>query len=287
MMTGSTTAAAEMLHTSQPNISRALAQLEAKSGLHLFERLPGKLVPTNDGLSFFKEVQRSFSGLRQLDEAAKRIRRFSGGLLTVAAIQTLALGLIPRTVRQFADEYPESRVAIHTGHSSVVSQWVDDQTCDIGVVTELNEAYGVESELLYEVDAVCALPKGHHLAGKAAIEPQDLEAELQICLPRNEYGSSAIDNVFDTLGITRDVRLETSHSTIACSLVAQGLGVSIVNPLAAIEYRYAGIIVRPFTPAIKHSAHLLYPRGKPNSRLVASFVETLKKQTADDVKFLV
>jgi DNA-binding transcriptional LysR family regulator len=122
---------------------------------------------------------------------------------------------------------------------------------------------------------------------KSTVEPHDLESEPQICLPRNEYGSSAIDSVFDKLGITRDVRLETSHSTIACSLVAQGLGVSIVNPLAAIEYRYAGIVIRPFMPAIKHSAHLLYPRGKANSRLVTSFVETLKKQTSDDAKLLV
>nr|WP_201448965.1 LysR family transcriptional regulator [Sinorhizobium medicae] len=43
MLSGSTTAAAEILHTSQPNISRSISQLEKETGLRLFERLPGKL----------------------------------------------------------------------------------------------------------------------------------------------------------------------------------------------------------------------------------------------------
>ncbi|WP_265975549.1 LysR substrate-binding domain-containing protein [Brucella intermedia] len=282
MLTGSTTAAAQMLNSSQPNISRSIAQLEKLSGLTLFERLPGKLVPTNDGRSFFKEVQRSFRGLRQLDDAAKRIRRFTGGSLTIAAIQTLALGLIPRTIKRFVQQYPDASIAVHTGHSSAVSQWVDDQTCDIGVVALLNDTYGLEHEVLYEVDAVCALPKGHHLATKAVIEPRDLENELQISLPRNEFGSSVVDGVFDEAGISREIKLETSHSAIACALVAQGLGVAVVNPFAALDYRQTEITVRPFLPAIKHSGYLLYPRGKPDNRLISSFVSTLKLTASDD-----
>ena len=75
MLSGSTTAAAKTLHTSQPNISRSIAQLEQSTGLRLFDRMPGRIVPTNDGLAFFKEVQRSFTGLLYLKDAANRIRR--------------------------------------------------------------------------------------------------------------------------------------------------------------------------------------------------------------------
>ncbi|HUL12242.1 MAG TPA: LysR substrate-binding domain-containing protein [Methylococcaceae bacterium] len=282
MLSGSTTAAAQILHTSQPNISRSIAQLEKMSGLRLFERVPGKLVPTNDGLSFFKEVQRSFAGLRQLDEAAKRIRRFSGGSLTVAAIQILALGLLPRAIKSFAQHYPEVSISIHTGHSSAVSQWVDDQTCDVGIVSQLNEAFGLENEVFYEIDAVCVMPKDHHLAAKAYIGPTDLADEPYISLPRNEYGFSAVDAIFENAGINRIINLETSYSSITCSLVAQGLGIAIVNPLATLDYRHMNIVTRPFLPSIMHSGHLIYRKGHSEDRLISSFVSTLKAAMLDD-----
>ncbi|MGO6746655.1 LysR substrate-binding domain-containing protein [Rhizobium ruizarguesonis] len=276
MISGSTTSAAQVLHTSQPNVSRSIAQLEKATGLRLFERTPGKLVPTNDGISFFKEVQRSFAGLRHLDEAAKRIRRFSGGSLTIAAIQILALGLIPRTIKHFAELYPEASISIHTGHSSAVSQWVDDQTCDIGIVSQLSETFGLETEMLYEIDAVCVMPKTHHLAAKAFIAVDDLADEPFISLPRNENGHSAVDAIFEETGINRVINLETPYSSITCSLVAQGLGVAIVNPLAALDYRHTGIVTRPFLPAIKHSGYLVFPRGRPENRLIQTFTDTLR-----------
>ncbi len=282
MLSGSTTAAAEILHTAQPNVSRAIGQLEKATGLRLFDRLPGKLSPSNDGMLFFKEVQRSFTGLRHLEEAANRIRRFSGGSLTVAAIPILALGLIPRTIKRFVTAYPETSISIHTGHSSAVAQWVDDQTCDIGIVSQISETFGLAHEPLFEIDAVCVMPRGHRLQSKELIVPADLAAEPYISLPRNEYGHSAIDAIFEDAGISRLINLETSYSSITCSLVAQGLGIAIVNPLATLDFRHQEIVTRPFQPSIKHNGYLIYPKGRPNQRLISSFVETLKAVMRED-----
>ena len=282
MLSGSTTSAAQVLHTSQPNVSRSIAQLEKSTGLRLFERLPGKVVPTSDGLSFFKEVQRSFVGLRRLEEAAMRIGRFSGGFLRVAAIPTLALGLIPRTIKRFAQTYPEARISIHTGHSTAVSQWVDEQSCDVGVVSHLIESYGFESEELYQTDGVFIMPKNHRLAAKSCIEPADLAGESYISLSRNDYGRSDIDEIFEKAGVSRHITLETPYSSITCSLVAQGLGVAVVNPIAAQDYRLMGVVTRPFRPSVRHTATLIYPKGRSEDRLVSSFVETLKMVTLED-----
>lgn len=286
MISGSTTAAAEVLHTSQPNISRSISQLEKETGLKLFERVPGKLVPTSDGILFFKDVQRSFAGLRHLEEAAKRIRRFSGGSLTIAAIQILALGLIPRTIKHFAASYPEASLAIHTGHSSAVTQWVDDQICDIGLVSQLNETFGMDHERLYQLEAVCVMPRGHHLEAKHVISPEDLAEEPFIAMPRNEFGHSEIAALFEKEGINRQVNLETSYSSITCSLVAQGLGVAVVNPLAALDYRHTEIVTRPFLPSIMHYGYLIFQKGRRSDRLITSFIDILKTSLQDDLKAL-
>ena len=110
MLSGSTTAAARLLHTSQPNVSRSITKLEKHTGLRLFDRLPGKVVPTKDGRAFFKEVQSSFVGLQRLEDAARRIRRFSGSYLRIAGIQTLALGLLPRAIKRFVFFYDYANI---------------------------------------------------------------------------------------------------------------------------------------------------------------------------------
>ena len=286
MLSGSTTAAARILHTSQPNVSRSIALLEKSTGLRLFERLPGNVVPTNDGLLFFNEVQRSFVGLQRLEEAAKRIRRFSGSFLRIASIQTLALGLIPRTIKRFAQAYPEASISIHAGHSTAVSQWVDEQSCDVGVVSHLSESYGFESEELYQLDGVCLMPRDHRLAGKTSIGPSDLANEAYISFPQNEEGRSAIDEIFEQAGITRQITLETSYSAITCSLVVQGLGVAIVNPIVAQDYRHLGVVTRPFLPSVKHAATLIYSKSRRENRLISSFVETLKLVTQEEQRAL-
>lgn len=287
MVSGSTTAAARILHTSQPNVSRSIAQLEKATGLRLFERMPGKVVPTTDGLSFFNEVQRSFLGLQRLEEAANRIRRFSGGLLRIASIQTLAHGLIPRAVKRFAEIYPETNISIHAGHSSAVSQWVDELSCDVGIVSNLYENYGFESEELYSIDGICLVPRDHRLAAKAFLRPADLAGEPYISFARNDHGRSEVDEVFAKAGVERHITLETPYSTITCSLVAQGLGVAIINPLAAQDYRHMNVVMRPFRPSITHTARLIYPKGRPENRLVASFVEILKTVTSEEKDALI
>lgn len=286
MISGSTTAAARILHTSQPNVSRSIAQLEKATGLQLFERLPGKVVPTTDGLSFFNEVQRSFLGLQRLEEAANRIRRFSGGLLRIASIQTLAHGLVPRAVKRFARIYPETSISIHAGHSTAVSQWVDELSCDVGIVSSLYENYGIESEELYSIDGICLMPSDHRLVAKDVVRPKDLAGEPFISFARNDQGRSEVDEVFAKAGVDRHITLETPYSTITCSLVAQGLGVAIVNPLAAQDYRHMGVAMRPFRPSIKHAARLIYPKGRPENRLVGSFVEILKAVTSEEKQAL-
>jgi DNA-binding transcriptional LysR family regulator len=163
---------------------------------------------------------------------------------------------------------------------------VDELSCDVGIVSHLYENYGFESEELYRIDGVCLMPKDHRLATKNFVRPTDLAGEPYISFARNDFGRSAVDDVFETAGVSRHITLETPYSTITCSLVAQGLGVAVVNPIAAHDYRHMGVAMRPFRPSIKHTANLIYAKGRPENRLVASFVEILKIVTEEEKQAL-
>ena len=65
MIAGSVTRAAELLHTSQPTVSRELARMEHSIGFPLFERIRGRLRPTM-ALALYDEVRQSYAGLERV-----------------------------------------------------------------------------------------------------------------------------------------------------------------------------------------------------------------------------
>ncbi|RZI79903.1 MAG: LysR family transcriptional regulator, partial [Pseudomonas sp.] len=85
MVSGSMTAAAQALHTSQPNVSRLIAQLERANGFKLFERVGARLVPTDEGAQFFADVERAFIGLHSLENSAQHLKRGGTGRLRIGA----------------------------------------------------------------------------------------------------------------------------------------------------------------------------------------------------------
>jgi DNA-binding transcriptional LysR family regulator len=140
MLSGSMTAAAESLHTSQPNISRLIAQLERSSGFRLFERVGGRLLPTDEGASLFADVQRAFIGLQSLEKSAQNIRRGGTGRLRIAAVPSLSLTFLPKVIQRFRRENPDVTISINTSDSPAVAHWTASQFCDLGLVSYIGGA---------------------------------------------------------------------------------------------------------------------------------------------------
>ncbi len=282
MRTGSMTAAASVLHTSQPNVSRAISRLEKETNLKLFERMPGKLLPTADGRALFEEVQRSFIGLQRLTEAAGRIRRSGSGILRLGAVQTLSLSIVPRAVKRFTDRYPEVKLSIQTAHSSQLSRWVSEHTCDVAIVSSLGVEENIESELLYSAVGVCIMHASHPLAEKDVVTPQDLANERFITFPRGDPPRVLMDRILLDANVDLTQTIETSYSAITCSLVMQGVGVAVVNPHIVRDYLHGGVVARKFVPASPHNAIMIFPKGKPHGRQVDSFVDILKEIAVEE-----
>ncbi|PTN43318.1 LysR family transcriptional regulator, partial [Achromobacter xylosoxidans] len=75
MLAGTTTGAAQMLRTTQPSVSRLLAQVQQASGLKLFDMERGRLRPTREAKDLFDTVQRHFVGLERIEDRVAAMRR--------------------------------------------------------------------------------------------------------------------------------------------------------------------------------------------------------------------
>ncbi len=98
MLSGSVSAAADRLHTSQPSVSRTLKELEAFVGFNLFRRHRRGMDPTKEGRQFFEALERAYFGLAELEQTAHNIRELALGHVHIGSLPAMAFQLIPDVI---------------------------------------------------------------------------------------------------------------------------------------------------------------------------------------------
>jgi len=270
---GTMTAAGERLHLTQPAVSKLVAALENGIGFRLFERIKGRLVPTDQGKAFYFEVAKAFAALDTLEDSARDIRTHHWGSLHIATFPLLAHGYLPKLLGQLLKQAPELKGSLKAYRSEEVLRRTEIQSCDLGfaAVDELSPGVGGIEVMC---DCVCILPPASPLASLTQITPKDLDTTPFI-RSEKDLTQDRVDQVFARAGVERKDILEVSFASSTASLVAEGVGAAIVEPFTAHEARKLNpsVCLRPFAPAIPFSFHILFPALRPESQSVALFVE--------------
>lgn len=277
MRHGGMTRAAEVLGVGQPSVSRAIAQLEADLGFPLFVRGHGSALPTQEGEAFAHEVEQTYAGLDHLRHAARQIRERGTGALRVACQPSLASRVLPRAIRRLSVECPGARVSVHVPGPDTIWSWAASGQCDIGLVRPRSGYTGVAAEPFLTTNAVCALPQRHPLSRKRSIRVKDLAGEPLIAGAAGDF-QQAVETAFARSGIAPRFVFMAQYTAARCGLVAEGLGLAIVDPVAARELTGLPIVLKPFQPAIPIETVMLRPAGKPPSQLAERLMTFLKAE---------
>jgi DNA-binding transcriptional LysR family regulator len=277
------TRAAQALHISQPAVSRLLSDFESGVGFKLFERQQGRLLPTSEARVLYDEVERAFVGLDRIALAAQQIRAMRRGSLTIAGSPAVALDLLPQVVARFIDDHPGVDVTLLTHSAQTVVELVASQRCDIGFVAEAIPHQGVRLERLTDAPMRCIVPFGHRVEKKKTLRPADLRDEAFVSYPRSFDARSAIDRVFVEHGVSRQLVVEAQLSRTIVSLVANGAGVALIDPVTAA---YAGehVAVKAFEPELRDQVYLASPAIQQVSTISTEFASVARKALAQLVE---
>ncbi|WP_455921189.1 LysR family transcriptional regulator [Pseudomonas putida] len=268
MRTGSMTSAAELMSVTQPAVSRLIRDFETDTRLLLFERHGNQIIPTQAALTLIKEVDNAFVGLDRLTQVAANITRHAAGSLRIAAMPALASGLLPRFVSTFVKDKPDLYVSVTGLLSPQVIDLVASGQADLGYGDGPIDRPGFDV-VARPIAAVVALPDGHPLTAKAVIQPQDLANEAMIAL---EPGSLFAMRVEVALaGVPRTCTLEALLSHTALVMVAQGAGITILDPTSSLDFLDKGVTIRPFGVFIDASFAEIRQSGRNRSAIVDLF----------------
>ena len=276
MERGTVTAAAERLGVSQPAVSKILAGLELEIGYPLFTRLKRRLAPTSEAQLLAGEVSRLYRGLERVSEVAREICYRQVGDLQIYSTPALGRTVLPDVLAGFMRRHAKAHVVFHVRSSTYINQKMVDQQLDLGFSMMPFEHPAMVSEELSRAPAVCVLPGDHRLARRKVVRPADLRGERFLSFPSDGRMRHLVDAVFEQERIERRTQIDVYSSAEACALAARGVGVSIVEPFTARDYRGEGIAIVPFEPRIRYLFRDMRPRYRKPSRLADAFLAAVK-----------
>ncbi|MFK4822510.1 LysR substrate-binding domain-containing protein [Ochrobactrum quorumnocens] len=270
MMTGKMTAAAELMAITQPAVSRLIRDFEFATKLKLFDRRGNQLTPTQEALTLMQEVERAFIGLSRIKAFAEEVRRQNAGMLRIAAMPALANGIMPRFLAHFLRDHPNIHASLNGISSSQVIEAVASGSVDIGFADGPLDRPGFIIETR-PVAAVVAIPEGHRLTNVDRVTPSDLVNERMITLEPGTLFAMRVEVAL--ADIVRSSTIETRLSHTALTLVSEGVGIAIIDPSSATEFRGRGVIIKPFSVFLD-AGFLAIQRGSgtPNA-LARGYIE--------------
>jgi len=280
MSTGSVTAAAQALFSSQPTVSRELARMESVLGLTLFDRVRGRLQPTAQALTLFDEVQRSYVGMERILSVAAQLKQFSSGQLSVLCLPVFSHSLLPGAMARFMARHPAVSVAVTPQESPFLEQWLASQSHDLGLTEHDRALPGTRQQLLLQADEVCVLPEGHVLLAKPVLDLADFADQPLVAFAPTDPYRQLLDSLFAQEGVLPRQVAQTHSAASVCAMVRQGLGLAVVNPLTALEYLGRGLAMRPLSRSIPFRVSLVRPERRPSNALVDQFVKALEDEAA-------
>jgi DNA-binding transcriptional LysR family regulator len=274
---GSVNAAARLLHTSQPAVSRELRTLEDRLGVPLFDRLPRGMRLTEAGRMLLGYAERIFG----LEEAAERAMReladLEGGELTIGASNTLGIYLLPPVVAAFHVRYPKVTLHLDIGNTQEIVAGVLDSRFALGFVEGRVRDEALEVKEFRRDRIVAVVAPGHSLAKASAPSLQALAATPSILREPGSGTRELVERAFARRRLQPRCGLQISSSEAVKRAALENGGVGWISEVCVAEELRTGRLIALATPrlSLERPLYSLRLRGRHLNRSALMFLQGL------------
>ncbi|MBN9245429.1 MAG: LysR family transcriptional regulator [Mesorhizobium sp.] len=268
MTSGSVSAAARILNTSQPNVTRLIAALQRRIGYRLFIRHSRGVIPTAEAEMLFAEVDRSFNGLTEIERAAQEIGEYKGAQITLGAVSALMPQVVPEAVSAWRSAFGDISIKIELRGAQRIVHWVRTRRFDLGLVSPLYDVRDVNVVTRWQMPYVVMAAPGHPAMNKAGT-PLDIAqiGDTPLIVPGMGYMLALCQASELAQLIQEKNRIDAYISPTAGHLAMAGLGIALVDPVTAHYFGEAlNAEVRPLKNAPLYDLALIAPPEQARSR---------------------
>jgi len=282
MTTGSVSAAASELAVSQPAVSRLVRDLEAATGLRLFDRVGNRVTPTDAARALAAEVERAFVGLSEIEAAVREIRRGRRDRLLIAAMPALSTTILADVVADLARDGERPEIEITSARTQSVVRLVARRQALLGFVAPVGETAEIRVLASERVPLRCIMRADHQLAERARITLTDLAERDLIAYSSTTMTGAALDRAFARLEKPPRIVARATLSPVIASLTLRGLGIGIVDAFTACDHAARGGVVRPIEMAESFGFSVIAARVGRLPPIADAFLARLGERVALD-----
>jgi LysR family carnitine catabolism transcriptional activator len=276
---GHFTRAAAALHVSQPALTVQVKQLEEALGIKLFDRNNRHVQLTQAGRDLVAPFERLTLDLASIVKHAHDLSAHRRGTVLVAALPSVAAGMLPRAIQLLAERHPAIVVRLRDAIAGRVLDLVKSGEVDFGIGSLIRPDPEIAHDLLF-TDRLCAFARDDHpLARKRAIRLRELTGQPLILTGQDTSVRQIIERTLEQERLPVRVAQEATYMTTAIGMVQAGLGIAIL-PESAVERDARGLGLRALAirePALTRQIGLLRRTERSFSPAAQRLIEALRQ----------
>lgn len=277
---GNFTAAARVLHRTQPAISASIRGLERELGHRLFVRRRRGVVPTEVGLRLLRRAE---DWLREMEGTIEEVRTWGGlerGHLRLGTTDIPATHWLPPLLRSFLRRYPGIQLTVNVEGSQTLVEQVLRGDLELALVTLPVGQEDLEVRPLHSEPLVVVAPKRHALSGKRHASLERLSREPLILHKPDSVTRRSIEAMFRSRGLLPRISMEISHPEAIKRLVRVGLGLSVLPESMVKEDLRRKLLGRVGVGRwrLERRSGLVWPTWRPLTEIAQGWVDHLEER---------
>lgn len=268
--------AAEILHITQPTLSRQLSQLEEDVGVKLFHRGARKITLTNEGILLRRRAEEILSLVDRTEKELIEQEEVVEGRVVIGSGELSAVQILSDIIESFHEKYPLVTYDIFTANADLVKEQMEKGLIDIGVLLEPIDTPKFDFIRLSQKERwVVLMCENDPLAEKDAICAKDLE-KLPLILPRRLNVQNELSNWLGNSFQNIQILFTSNLSTNSAIMVQRGLGYSLVIEGSLPFLDREKLTYRPLFPELTANCVFAWKKQQPFSLATTKFIEYMR-----------
>ena len=269
------TRAADILHVTQPTLSRQLIELERELGTTLMERGKRKLTLTDDGFFFRQRAEEIVDLVDRLEKAFIERQTEIGGIITIGATEAVGSRLLAKLITAFSARYPRVQFHLYNDMADYIKERLDKGLVDIALLLEPVDTSKYDFVRFSQKETWGVLVRDDHpLADHETVTPDEM-ADYPLILPLRERVRAEILNWMGRE--EKDLNIPLSYTLLsnAVLLVEEGMGCAFCLNGALAIHSSPRLRFIPIHPA--HTTHsvLVWKKNQLFSPAISLFIQEI------------
>ena len=268
--------AAEVLHITQPTLSRQLAQMEEETGVKLFERGSRKITLTSEGMLLRRRAEEILELVDRTVAELPLQEKDIEGTISIGSGEVAGMEVLAQMCGTFRVKHPNLNFDMYTATADVVKERIDRGLIDIGLLLEPIDLEKFDYiKLGVKERFVVLMRPDSPLAKKKHITKEDL-VDLPLILPRRLNVQSQLANWFGDSFDKLNIAFTGNLGTNAAIVVKHGYGYAILVEGAMPFWDQSQLISRPLYPELSSGTVLVWKRGQPLGNAAEKFIDHMR-----------